>query len=202
MVVHYFPQPSVCAALCLSNGTVAVTFIRQTFLFYISKAGLKHTQVSVLGRGRESPKIMQYVHTVRHSPYHSVKLVSCISAAAACPVAAMTYGAVQWGIPRASVSFCFLQGPRSVGAGGCAALGSHLTRTSKQKAAPGCQIVPGFRSNPCESSEVNMVSTRNHKSVLICLKLCPAFFFFFLSKLGLCSRFVTKPKANTTGFQV
>lgn len=73
----------------------------------------------------------------------------------------------------------FLQGALTVGAGGCAALGSHLTWASKQKAAPGCQIVPGFRSNPCESSEVNMVSTRNHKSVLTCLKLCPGFFFFF-----------------------
>lgn len=110
MVVHYFPQLSACAALCLSKGTVAVTFIRQLFLFYISKAGLKHTQVSVLGRGRESPKIKQYVHTVRHSPYRSVKLVSWISAAALCPAAAMTYGAVQWGIPRAPVSFLLSAG--------------------------------------------------------------------------------------------
>lgn len=103
MVVHYFPQPSACAAPYLSNGTVAVTFLRQTFLFHISKASLKYTQASALGRGRESTKIMQYVHTVRRSSYRSVKLVSCISAAAACPVAVMTYGAVQWGIPRASV---------------------------------------------------------------------------------------------------
>lgn len=180
MVVHYFPQPSACAAPYLSNGTVAVTFLRQTFLFHISKASLKYTQASALGRGRESTKINAVRAHCKAFFLPLSKTGELYQCCCSVPGCCDDLWGCAMGHPQ---SICgrepFLQGAPTVGAGGCAALGSHLTWASKQKAAPGCQIVPGFRSNPCESSEVNMVSTRNHKSVLTCLKLCPGFFFFF-----------------------